>query len=349
MTKEDKKITKTIKQVMPAVVSITINKTTEEVKKDIREMITEENQQQEPIEIPPDKIDSEGMVEVGGGSGFVVDPMGLVLTNKHVINEPNASYKVLNGDGLEFKAELIAQDHLNDIAILKINPPRKIPFLKLGNSKNVSLGETVLAFGNALGMFKDTVSKGIVSGLSRAVSARSDVSAAPEELHGLIQTDAAINPGNSGGPITNTDGEVIGINAAMVASAENISFAIPINAAKKDLEDLRKYGRIKAPYLGLRYISVNRVIKDEFNLSVDYGAYVTGDDEIAPAVIPNGPADKASIRKGDVVLEWNGEKITKEKGILNLLDEHTADDKIQLKIMRGGKTFETDLILEERK
>lgn len=346
MTKEDKKIAKIIAEVMPAVVSITINKTMDEVKREIENL--SEGKDLGPVEIPPEKIDSEGMVEVGGGSGFIADPIGIILTNRHVINEPNAAYKVITNDGVEYKAELIAQDSLNDIAMLKVGPYRSLPYLKLGDSKKARLGETVLTFGNALGIFKNTVSKGIISGLARAVSAKADPSSAPEELHGLIQTDAAINPGNSGGPLINIEGEVIGINAAVVADAQNISFAIPINSAKKDLIDYKKYGRIKTPYLGLRYVAVNRTIKDEFNLSVDYGAYVTGENNIAPAVVPGGPAEKASIRKGDVLLEWNGEKITTDKSVVSFLNDSNAGDVVKLKLLRGGKIFETALTLEER-
>ena len=169
--------------------------------------------------------------------------------------------------------------------------------MKLGNSIDLELGADVLAIGNALGMFKNTVSRGIISGLSRSIRAATNPMVAAQELRGLIQTDAAINPGNSGGPLVNMDGEAIGINAAIVFGAQNLGFAIPIKYAERDLDDLEQFGRIKRPLLGLRYVNVDENMKDRMKLTVDYGAMVVGQMPHSQAIIPNSPAHKAGLKE----------------------------------------------------
>ena len=306
------------------------------------------NLPEEQTKVPKEAIDAHGMVKVGGGSGFIVDRSGIILTNKHVIADSKADYAIFTSDGDKYEAEVLARDPINDVAIIKINAPKSLPVLALGDSSKAKLGEEVLAFGNALGIFKNTVSRGIVSGLSRAIAAQADPTAPPQEMRGLIQTDAAINPGNSGGPLVNsTTGEVIGINAALLFGAQNIGFAIPVNHAKRDLDDLKKYQRIRRPLLGVSYVTVDENMKAHMNLPVDYGALVTG--ETHHGVIEGGPAEKAGIHAKDILLECNGEKIGVEKTIQDFLEEMEVGETVTFKVLRGKKEMVAKVVLAERK
>ncbi|MEK9194225.1 MAG: trypsin-like peptidase domain-containing protein [Patescibacteria group bacterium] len=344
---EQSQVIETIKKVMPAVVSITISKDLKELEKEMPELF---NSPYLPhLNIPPEKIDAHGRVQVGGGSGFIVHESGIVLTNKHVIAEPHANYTVITNDNDPHEAEVLARDPINDVAILRIKSRKKLPEVELGNSENLDLGQTVLAIGNALGIFKNTVSEGIISGLSRAIAAQADPASPPQEMRGLIQTDAAINPGNSGGPLVDVFGRAIGINAAVVFGAQNIGFAIPIKAAERDLSDLKKFGRIKRPLLGLRYIMLNPDIKDKIGVAVDRGAYIVREHPLDQAIIPKSPAEKAGLKEKDVVLEWNSQKITQEKTIQDYLDDCAVGDVVNLKILRGKKESILKVVLAERK
>ncbi len=340
ISSEEKKIAKTIEKVMPAVVTVVITKKATEVKKELK---------LKDAEIPPSKIDARGMVQVGGGSGFVVDSKGIILTNKHVVSEPNSNYKIITADNKDYAAEIIAGDPVNDVAILGIKQESKLPFINLGDSDKLRLGETALAFGNALGLFKNTVSKGIISGLSRTISARETPSAPVQEMRGMIQTDAAINIGNSGGPLTNQEGNVIGINSAVAAGAQSIGFAIPINMAKRDLDDLKKYGKIKRPLLGIKYLTLNKDLGEKLNLPVSDGAYITGEHSFDKAVVPNGPADKAGLKEGDVILEWDNNELTTEKTIQDFLENCAVGQKVKIKFIRNKRGLETEIELAERK
>jgi len=346
MKKEKSQTIKTIKKVVPSVVSIAILKRAEELEKELKK---ESNKKGKEIKIPEEKINAQGMVQVDGGSGFIVDKTGLILTNKHVVSERNAEYRVITNNEKKYTAEILARDPVNDIAILKIQTEENFLEAKLGDSEKLELGQSVLAFGNALGLFKNTISSGIISGLSRSITAPQEKSVPPQEMRGLIQTDAAINPGNSGGPLTNIFGEVIGINAATISGAENISFAIPINSAKRDLDDLKKFGKIRRPLLGFRYLLFNQDMSEELNLPVDQGALVTGEHLYDPSVIAGTPAEKAGLKDGDILMEWNGERITPEKGIMDYLERSEIGETITLTLLRGGKETKKKLTLEEKK
>ena len=321
---------------MPAVVSVVVKRKAEDVE---HELERENPKHLRPgAIIPKESIDPRGFVQVGGGSGFIVDKTGVILTNKHVINEPFAIYSVVLADAQEFPAEILARDPVDDIAILKINPKNaNLPVVDLGSSDKIQLGESVLAFGNALGIFKSTVSRGIISGLSRAISAKENPEGPVQEMRGLIQTDAAINPGNSGGPLTNLKGEVIGINAAVIAGAQNIGFAIPVKAAERDLWDIKKYGKIKRPLLGIRYTTTSE------------GALITRENSMAIAIAAGGPADKAGLKEGDIILQWNEENITPEKTIQDFLEDAKVGEVVRTKVLRGKTQFETLVTLTERK
>ncbi len=351
MLGNDAKTIRIIKKTMPAVVSIVLSKDVEDLKKELglsNESYGKKSKKRN--EIPKDKINADGTVEIGGGSGFFVDEKGIILTNKHVIAESKVTYKAITDKGEVFEAELLARDPINDVAILKIFPEHGeyFPFLKLGNSSNVELGQTVLAIGNALGIFKNTVSMGIISGLSRSVKAKPDPREPIQELRGLIQTDAAINPGNSGGPLVDLKGYVVGINAAVVAGAQNINFAIPINTAKRDVDDLKKFGRIKRPLLGIRYVTIDKNMMEKMSLPVDYGVYVTKEHPMDEAVVTGSPADIAGIKENDIIIEWNGEHLTSDS-VQDMLDQSKVGDNVKLKFLRGKEKLEATVTLAERK
>ena len=325
-------IIKIAKDTMPAVVSILIS---ENFKKTFK------------------KSDNLNEIEISNGSGFIVDENGIVLTNRHILSDQPADYSIITNDGEKLKAKIIARDPINDIAILKIADLQekniKFPIIKLGNSSKVELGENVIAFGNALGIFKNTVSAGIVSGLGRHISAKINLRTEAQKMRGLIQTDAAINPGNSGGPLVNIKGEVIGINSVMLYGAENIGLAIPINIVKKDLEDLKKYGDIRRPLLGVRYLILDENLKENFNLSSNRGALVISENGHRPGIVPKSPAESAGLKEKDIILEINNEKITSEKTIEDFLENFSAGDILRLKILRAKKEFEINVTLAERK
>lgn len=348
MTYEEQ-IIKAVEKVMPAVVSIMVGKTYEELLRERpQELMVPHGDHIDP---PPPEEELPhtpgGKVRVGGGSGFIVDQSGLILTNKHVVHDATAEYIVTTPTNDTYGAKVLARDSLNDVAILKIEA-EDLLVLPLGNSDKIRLGQTVLAIGTALGEFQNTVSAGIVSGLSRFITAMTDFEGHSERLRGLIQTDAAINPGNSGGPLVNLEGEAIGINSAVVFGAQNIGFAIPVNKAKRDLEELKKYGRIRRPFLGVRYILLNPALKKRFQLPVDHGAFVLREGTPGrPAIIPGSAADKGGLRETDVILTLNSTVIDEKTGLEDILEKVVLGDQINAKILRNGKEHELNILAEE--
>lgn len=284
--------------------------------------------------------------EISSGTGFIVSADGLIVTNKHVVADPDASYTVLMNDGRKLPANVLARDPLQDLAVIKISGSN-FPYLKLGDSSKVKIGQTAIAIGNALGEFKNTVSVGVISGLHRSVVANGGASG-PEALQELIQTDAAINPGNSGGPLLNVSGEVIGIDTAMAQGAENIGFAIPINKAKKALDNVRLHGRIIYPFIGVRYIVVTKDLVEKEKLARDYGVYLQSSSN-DPAVVPGSPAQKSGLLEGDIILQINGEKITPDSTLSALIQKYNVGEQIMLNVFRRDHEFEVKITLEERK
>ncbi len=349
---DDKKVIKTIKRVMPAVVSIAIAKhladLEKEVPKDLYPFLPS-GPNGEKLKVPDGMVDKRGMVQIGGGSGFIVEPDGLIMTNKHVISDAKAEYTVILNDGRRFSAEVLSRDPINDVAIIKIKADG-LPCLALGDATKLQLGQSLIAIGNALGVFKNTVSLGIVSGLSRSIVAQAEEpDCSAQEMRGLIQTDAAINPGNSGGPLVDEDGKVIGVNAAIVSGAQSIGFAIPVNAARRDLADIKKFGRIRRPLLGLRYLMIDDDMKDTMKLSVNYGALVVRESEHDYAVVPESPAEKAGMKEKDIVLELNGKKLDKDHPIQDFLEDMNVGDVVELLVLRDGGQSKVKVALTERK
>lgn len=282
--------------------------------------------------------------EIGAGTGMFVSADGLILTNKHVVSE-GQSFTVITSDNKQYKnAKVVGTDPSNDIAFLKVEGSGFTP-VGLGDSGKVEVGQTVVAIGNALGQFQNSVTTGVISGKSRPITASSGVSA--EKLTGLFQTDAAINPGNSGGPLVDIDGKVIGMNTAVAGQgAQNIGFAIPINDAKADLESLQSKGKISRAYIGVRYIPLNKQIAQANNLSVEEGALVYGSGNQL-AVLPGSPAAKAGLQQGDIIIKFNGQTITEDNPLSGYIGKAKPGDTVTLTILRDGKQQELKVTLEE--
>ncbi len=270
--------------------------------------------------IEPEKAHKESVPnetpKIEEGSGFIISSDGLILTNRHNILDKTKKYFAVAHDNKKYPLKILSRNETNDVAILKIAGQEIYPFLILGDSLKLELGEEVFAIGNALG-FKDTVSQGIVSGLARKID---------DKMENLIQTDAAINPGNSGGPLINAKGEVIGINSIMMTEAENIGFAIPINEAKKDLEDIKKFGRIRRPFLGFNYIDHKK------------GALVI---EIKDFL-------KNDLKENDIILECNNQKITEDFQLEDCLKILQVGQTAKLKILRKKEIKEIEILVKEK-
>lgn len=290
--------------------------------------------------------------QAGGGTGFIITNDGLILTNKHVVQE-NTDYKVVLQDGTKYDAEVKSLDPFFDLAVVKINA-KNLPVVELGGSKELSIGQWVIAVGNALGEFQNTVTVGVVSAKEREIEAVSGNFGQTEKISGLLQTDAAINPGNSGGPLVNLSGQVIGINTAIASAGSGgsigIGFAIPIDSAKSAIESVRKTGKIVRPMLGVRYLPINKRVAEANNLSVDYGALITrGNSMTDLAVIPGSPADKAGIVENDIVLQIEGEKITEDNPLPKVISQYQVGEKVSLKIFHKGEEKTVEVTLEEIK
>ncbi|MBU1202768.1 trypsin-like peptidase domain-containing protein [Patescibacteria group bacterium] len=296
--------------------------------------------QQQPQNQEPD------WQKVGGGTGFIISSDGYILTNKHVVADNDARYKVTLNNGTEYDAKLVGTDLFNDIGALKIEA-KDLPTLELGNSDNLVIGQTVIAIGNALAEFSNTVTTGVVSGIGRSIVASSSQGSS-EKLEDVIQTDAAINPGNSGGPLLNLDGQVIGINTAVSNQGQLIGFAIPINSAKSIIKSVTESGEIIRPYLGVRYIMLSADIAKANNLEIDYGALIIrGDDQTQLAVVPGSPADKAGILENDIILEVNGQKLSEDYPLAKAVSQYSPGQEIKLKIWSKGQEKEIKVNLEK--
>jgi serine protease Do len=285
---------------------------------------------------------------IGGGSGFFVSSDGLIVTNRHVVDDTTADYTVVTNDGKQYPAKVLARDPAMDLALIKIDG-NNFPVLNLGDSDSIQIGQSVIAIGNSLGEFSNTVTKGIISGLKRNVTAGSDFGGSSEQLSDIIQTDAPINPGNSGGPLLDLNGNVIGINVAMAQGAENIAFSIPINQVKKVIDQVKTNGKISVPFLGVRYVIVDDDLQKQNNLPFDYGALVVRGQNITDfAVVPGSPADKAGIVENDIILEVNGQKVDSTNPLSNILNNYNANDTITLKVWDKGNAKDVQVQLQER-
>lgn len=288
---------------------------------------------------------NQGYEQQGAGTGMIVTADGYIMTNNHVIDGADTVTVVLsNGDTYD-NVQVVGSDPLNDVAFLKIKDVKDLPTVVFGDSKTIRVGQNIVAIGNALGQYQNTVTSGIISGTGRPVTASSDgtASGSTENLTDLIQTDAAINPGNSGGPLLNFKGQVIGINTAVASDAQGIGFSIPIGATKGILSHLIKTGKIERAYLGVQYVSITPEVKTQYKLPVGIGDYITANK--GNSVQSGGPADKAGIKDGDIITKVNGFEVGKVASVASLVSEYEPGDTVEVTVIRDGKerTFKVTL------
>lgn len=295
------------------------------------------------------QIENKTKAQKGSGTGFIISPDGLILTNKHVVgagNEKTAEYRIILNSGKQYYAQLIGKDPINDLAVLKIFD-KNLPFVQLGDSDKLQIGSTVVAIGNALGRYQNSATKGIVSGLGRSIEASDQSGNLAETLDNVIQTDADINLGNSGGPLVDLDGNIVGINVAIDQAGSSIGFAIPINDAKPVIKSVRVIGRIVRPRLGIRYHMLTPEIAQELKLAKDSGAWISTNEKGGPAVLPDSPAAKAGLIPGDIVMEINGIRIQGKTTLLSVIQKYKPSDKIGLRVFRDGQIIILTAVLDE--
>ena len=268
------------------------------------------------------------------GSGMIISEDGYILTNKHVIEGANQIYVALDDGTIYEDVEVVATDPLNDVAFLKIRGASHLTPIALGDSTTLSVGQQVIAIGNALGVYSNTVTSGIISGTGRSITATDESYTMYETLSDMIQTDAAINGGNSGGPLVNAAGEAIGINTAVSADGDNVGFAIPITSVKGMVKQLLETGEAERSYLGLTYITLTPTVAETYNLPVETGAYVNSGSNGGSAILEGGPADQAGIQDGDIITEVNGVKVGAAGSVTTLIGAYAPGDTIQVKILR---------------
>ena len=325
-------ITKVVEDSLPSVVTVGISKT-EQTGGSIQ--INPLNPFQPFQQIPGQKQ----QVEQNIGSGFIISSDGLIITNKHVVADTSASYKVLTNDKKTYNVVKIYRDALNDIAILKINASG-LKSLPMGDSSTLKLGQLAIAIGTPLGEFTNTVTVGVISGLGRGITAGSPFEGYVEKLDNVIQTDAAISPGNSGGPLLNSKGEVIGINTAIAQQGQNLGFAIPINVAKEIVDNFNKNGQnFERPYIGVRYKMIDK--KTAVLNNIVEGAYVV-------EVLGGSPAAKAGIQADDVIISFDNQKIqgSDETTLTKLISQKKIGDSVNVIVWRSGKTLNVQVVLE---
>ncbi len=278
----------------------------------------------------------------GAGSGIIISSDGYILTNKHVISG-GGQLSVIASDGTVYdNARVVGTDPLNDLAFIKLSGVSNLTAATLGDSSSVRIGQKVVAIGNSLGEYQNTVTSGIISGAGRPVSAQDGNSV--ENLTDLLQTDAAINPGNSGGPLVNLSGQVIGINTAVAQDAQSIGFSIPINSAKGIIKNLLKTGQVQRAYVGVNYITITPEVAKQYNLSVKKGAYVIADR--GSSVVSGSPAAKAGIKDKDIITKVGDIEVGERGSVASLISEYTLGDQVPLTILRDGKQMTVMVTLE---
>jgi serine protease Do len=276
-----------------------------------------------------------GVVPVEGqGSGVIIDPSGVIVTNNHVIDE-SARVQVNLKDGRTFVGEVIGTDPATDVALVKVNGDN-LPFAVLGDSEKLKVGQIVLAIGNALGLpGAPTVSMGLIGALGRPLPGTDFV------VEGLIQTDAAINPGNSGGPLADLDGKVIGMNTAMIPFAQGMGFAIPSETIKRIMDQITRNGRVVRPWLGISGMDVNKFVARRYNLAVEQGVLLA-------EVLHEAPAREAGLRVGDILVKIGDTKVDGMKDLVGALSHLAIGDEVSVHFVRNGTSYETKLRLKEQ-
>ncbi len=284
------------------------------------------------------------------GTGFIISEEGIIVTNRHVVPQTSGEVTVVLSDGTELPAEVIGRTNESDpldVAFLKITDKKDKDLVpaKLGDSEAMEVGDRVVAIGNALGQFQNTVTSGIISGYGRDIEASDGGGSNVETLQNLFQTDAAINSGNSGGPLVNSASEVIGINVA-TASAENISFAIPINDVKALIETVLATGELERPYLGVRYVMLDENAAEQLNIDQTTGAYIPKGNSQSPSIMPGSPAEKGGLQPEDIIIEIEGQKLDEDNSLVSVLGSKRVGDSVELKVIRNGEEITVNVTLE---
>jgi serine protease Do len=341
VTGESKLISQIAKNLGPSVVSVNVDVTTTSSSTDsfgnIFGLPTQPTQQQEQA----------------AGTGIIISSKGVIVTNRHVVPAGTTKVSVTLSDGTQLKDVSVigrtSETDSLDVAFLKINDAKghKLVPAAIGNSSDVQVGDNVVAIGNALGQFQNSVTSGIVSGFGRSINASDGTDGSGESLADLIQTDAAINSGNSGGPLVNLNGQVIGINTAVAGSgAQNIGFSIPVNDLRGMINQVLKTGKFERAYLGVHYVMLTNDVAYQYNLPVTSGAYVAPSSDGSSPIVAGSLAEKAGLQEKDIITEVNGTKLDQTHSLLSLLGQHSVGDSVKLTVIRDGKTMTIDATLE---
>lgn len=337
-------IVSVVEEVSPSVVSIVVSKDVPQYRAMLSPLDLFFGVPQQP-QVPQNEQPEKQ--KVGSGTGFFVSSHGMIVTNRHVVADPTAQYTVITQDGAEHNATILAVDDILDFAVLKIDGDNYTA-VTIGNSDEVKIGQTVIAIGYSLGEFSHSVSRGIVSGMSRTITAGGGFGEM-EQLNNIIQTDAAINPGNSGGPLLDAQGHVIGINTAVAQGAENVGFAIPINHVTQLIDDVRATGKISRPFLGVRYLPINDEIRKALGVNYTHGVLVVRGQSITDfAVQPGSPADKAGIVENDIILSMDGVTIDDTNALAHVIAKHKPGDTVSLRLWHKGQEKTISVTLEEK-
>jgi serine protease Do len=285
--------------------------------------------------------------EESAGTGIIISSSGLILTNRHVVPTGTTSVSVTLSDGTELDNVQVlgrtSESDSLDVAFLKIPDTKghKLTPAVIGDSSKMQVGDAVVAIGNALGQFQNTVTSGIVSGYGRSVQAGDSSGSSTENLDDLFQTDAAINEGNSGGPLVNLNGQVIGMNTAIASNSQSVGFAIPINDISGLIKQVEATGKFQRPYLGVRYVPLTADVAKQYSLSVTNGAFIVpSTDASTPSIVSGSPAEKAGLQANDVITKADGVSIDQSHSLTSLIDKHSVGDDMKLTVLRDGKTID---------
>ncbi|MEZ4180519.1 MAG: trypsin-like peptidase domain-containing protein [Candidatus Doudnabacteria bacterium] len=328
---EESAVTNVVKESGPAVVSIVISKDVGSATFDPFGFFGQQPNSSEP-----------NIQEVGAGTGFFVSADGLIMTNRHVVSDETAQYSVLTNDGQSYEATVLTTDTVNDLAFLKIDI-QDAPFLEFADSSHLELGQQVVAIGNSLGQYQNTVTTGVISGIDRDIYASDGGSA--EQLEGVIQTDAAINPGNSGGPLLDLAGNVVGINTAIDRQGQLVGFAIPANDARAALISYQEHGKIVRPFLGIRYVMLSPAMAQAEDLPRDYGAYIVPSGNGEASILSDSPAAQAGLAEGDIILQVESQKLDGDLTLAQELKQYSPGDIVKFTVYKSESQNEIEVTI----
>ncbi|MBD2150300.1 trypsin-like peptidase domain-containing protein [Pseudanabaena sp. FACHB-1277] len=275
-------------------------------------------------------------VERGTGSGFIINKDGDIITNAHVVSGADKVTVILK-DGRQIEGKVLGSDEMTDIAVIQAKADN-LPTVSLGSSQNLQPGDWAIAIGNPLGL-DNTVTSGIISAIGRK-SGQIGV----DKRVSFIQTDAAINPGNSGGPLLNQNGEVIGVNTAIIQGAQGLGFSIPIETAQRIAKQIIENGKVSRAYIGIQMITLDARVKSQVNQDPDFGIQVSEDKGVlVTRVVENSPAAKAGVKRGDVIAKFAGQDILTADQVTQLVEDRTVGDKIRMDVKRNGQTLNLEI------